>query len=304
MLASCKQVADSFHTFGICIIRDPRVNMKDNDDFIDVMEKYYDEVTKDYYEGKNLKDCRPDQHYLVGLTPTKIERARRHVKKMEELTDENKPMSPIVPVQDQKWRYYWKIGERLAGSVDDFPQVSPADGEYPDWGDRMDRWGYKLHDVAFSVAQMAARGMGLERERFSKCLVGGPHLLAPNGSDLRVNKEGAILNGFHYDISFMTIHGKSRYPGLYIWLRNNQKLLVKVPDGCILLQAGITFEHMTGGYVHAGFHEVVVSDKTVEAFEKGKELGKSPWRVSSTLFAMFRADVVCEPISEMKQMHV
>lgn len=168
----------------------------------------------------------------------------------------------------------------------------------------MNTWGYKLHSAAFSVAEMAAVGMGLERDRFSKCLVGGPHLLAPNGSDLRVNKEGAILNGFHYDISFMTIHGKSRYPGLYIWLRNNQKMACKIPDGCLLLQAGITFEHVTGGFVHAGFHEVVVSDKTVEAFEKGKETGKAPWRVSSTLFAMFRNDVVCEPIPEMGSAHV
>lgn len=34
--------------------------MKDNDDFIDIMETYYDDVTKDYYEGKDLDDCRPD----------------------------------------------------------------------------------------------------------------------------------------------------------------------------------------------------------------------------------------------------
>lgn len=221
---------------------------------------------------------------------------------MEELTDENLPMSPLIPVQDQKWRYYWKIGDRPEGSSDDFAQVTPAN--YGDWPERMDTWGQKLHSAAFTVAEMAAVGMGLESDRFTKCLVGGPHLLAPNGSDLRVNKEGAILNGFHYDISFMTCHGKSRYPGLYIWLRNNQKMLCKVPDGCLLLQAGITFEHMTGGFVHAGFHEVVVSDKTVESFEKGQTIGKSPWRVSSTLFAMFRGDVVCEPIPEMSAVHI
>lgn len=213
-------------------------------------------------------------------------------------------MSPENPVHDAKWRYYWKIGERPEGSVDNFPQVPPADGDFPDWAERMDNWGYKLHAAAFTVAEMAAVGMGLERDRFSKCLVGGPHILAPNGSDLRVNKLGAVLNGFHYDISFLTAHGKSRYPSLYIWLRNNQRLLVKIPDGCLLLQAGITFEHMTGGYVHAGFHEVVVSDKTVEAFEKAQAAGKSPWRVSSTLFGMFRADVECEPVPQIAHLHV
>lgn len=39
---ACQQVADSLHKFGICILRDPRVVMKDNDDFIDIMEQYFD----------------------------------------------------------------------------------------------------------------------------------------------------------------------------------------------------------------------------------------------------------------------
>ena len=34
----CKKVADSFHNFGILIVRDPRVHEKDNDEYIDLME--------------------------------------------------------------------------------------------------------------------------------------------------------------------------------------------------------------------------------------------------------------------------
>ena len=118
----------------------------------------------------------------------------------------------------------------------------------------MDKWGNKLEGAVYTVAEMAAIGMGLEKDKFTSCLKGGAHLLAPTGSDLAKNWEGAIFAGFHYDLSFLTIHGKSRYPGLFVWLRNNQKLQAKIPDGCLLLQSGITFEHMTGGYVHAGFH--------------------------------------------------
>lgn len=29
---------------------------------------------------------------------------------------------------------------------------------------------------------------------------------------------------YHYDLNFMTIHGKSRFPGLYIWLRDGKKV--------------------------------------------------------------------------------
>jgi hypothetical protein len=39
------------------------------------------------------------------------------------------------------------------------------------------------------------------------------------------------------DLNWMTIHGKSRFPGLFIWLRDGRRVPVAVPDGCLLLQA-------------------------------------------------------------------
>ena len=107
------------------------------------------------------------------------------------------------------------------------------------------------------IAEMAALGMGVARDTFIKRMKGGAHLLAPTGSDLEKNDVGAIFAGWHYDISFMTIHGKSRYPGLSVWTRDWQKRAVKIPEGCLLVQAGMSFENSTGGYVLAGFHEVI-----------------------------------------------
>lgn len=67
----------------------------------------------------------------------------------------------------------------------------------------------------------------------------GPHLLAPTGSDLGCyGQEGTVFAGYHYDLNFLTIHGRSRFPGLNIWLRNGQKVQVKVPLGCLLIQTG------------------------------------------------------------------
>jgi isopenicillin N synthase-like dioxygenase len=66
-------------------------------------------------------------------------------------------------------------------------------------------------------------------------------------SDLaRYGEKGTILAGFHYDLNFLTIHGKSRFPGLLIWTRNGEKMAVSVPDGCLLVQAGKQFELLTG----------------------------------------------------------
>jgi isopenicillin N synthase-like dioxygenase len=75
------------------------------------------------------------------------------------------------------------------------------------------------------------------------------------------------LAGFHTDLNFLTIHGRSRYPGLHIWARNTGKRIpVKFPPTgrYLLVQAGKQLEHLTGGLVKAGFHEVVVNESTVE----------------------------------------
>lgn len=58
-----------------------------------------------------------------------------------------------------------------------------------------------------------------------------------------------VLAGFHYDLNALTIHGRSRYPGLYVWTRDGGKRTVKIPAGCLLVQAGKQMEYATGGHV-------------------------------------------------------
>src|SRR6267154_2468177 len=106
------------------------------------------------------------------------------------------------------------------------------------------------------------------RVRFSFVLtVSRPHLLAPTASDLvKYNKKDTILAGFHTDLNFLTIHGRSRYPGLHIWARNTGKrVLVQFPPTgrYLLVQAGKQLEHLSGGLIKAGYHEVVVNEATL-----------------------------------------
>ena len=95
-----------------------------------------------------------------------------------------------------------------------------------------------------------------------------PHLLAPTASNLKkYGEKDTILAGFHTDINFLTIHGRSRYPGLNIWARNTGKRIpVKFPPTgrYLLVQAGKQLEHLSGGLVTAGYHEVVVNDATLQ----------------------------------------
>ena len=91
-------------------------------------------------------------------------------------------------------------------------------------------------------------------------------VLAPSSTDLvKFGQKGTILTKFHSDIGFLTIHGRSRFPSLYIWTRNtNQRIGVEIPPGYnFLVQAGKQLEHITGGLIKAGFHKVVVTDETI-----------------------------------------
>ena len=173
----------------------------------------------------------------------------------------------------------------------------------------MNNWGTMMLDACFTAAEMAAVGLGVQKDIFTSRLEKGWHKLAPTGSDLAKNDVGAIFAGAHYDLNFLTIHGKSRFPGLFIWLRDGTKVPVRVPTGCLLLQSGIQFERLTGGHIIGGFHEVVYSEKTKEAVEQVKrdrEAGKqrSLWRVSSTLFSTIRGEVMMEPLEELSDKFV
>ena len=58
----------SLHKFGIIIWKDPRVNEQDNDEYISLMEKYYEQASKKFYAGENLEDRKPEINFQAGVT--------------------------------------------------------------------------------------------------------------------------------------------------------------------------------------------------------------------------------------------
>jgi len=295
-LEDCKKVLKAFEETGCLIIRDPRVNQSHNDEVLNMMEKFFDTRSQKYYNNEPVNDIFPEYNYQVGATPEYKEKARTHCKLFENMTGGNKPLTECPPPLDAKWRYFWHIGERPKN--DDLNELHPPehipDG-FPEWPQVMNNWGELLLNCCLTVARMIAVGLGMDEETFADKMKQGAHLLAPTGSDLAKYDLNTIFAGFHYDFNFLTIHGKSRYPGLFIWLKDGTKIPVAVPDGCLLLQAGKQLEIMTGGFIKAGFHEVIYSEKTKAAMEKAKAEGKILWRISSTLFSHIRGDVTLEP---------
>lgn len=168
---------------------------------------------------------------------------------------------------------------------------------------------------------MTAVGLGLPAETFSSAGKYGfvqpktpltpttntprsPHLLAPTASDLeKYGKNNTILAGFHTDLNFLTIHGRSRYPGLHIWARNTgRRIPVKIPPGNnLLVQAGKQLEHATGGLIKAGYHEVVVNEQTLDVIARRKvENPDRPLvRISSTFFWHLSSDHDLVPVPEL-----
>lgn len=296
----CKKVAESLHKYGILIVRDPRIEEKDNDEYIEMLERYYESRGDRFYQFNELKEARPEIHYQVGITPEFKEKARNHCARFAHYDENNKPISECPPEFDAKWRFFWHIGDRPEERKAQFANIIPED--FPEWEEKMNKWGTMMIEACFTAAEMCAVGLGIDQETFSSRMKLGPHLLAPTGSDLTKNDKGTVFAGVHYDLNFLTIHGKSRFPGLYIWLKDGTKMNVKVPDGCLLIQAGIQIEWMTGGYIKAGFHEVVYTDETKERVNKRLEDNPDAkvWRVSSTLFSHIRHDVSIAPMEELR----
>jgi len=293
--ADCKKIADLLHHYGFLIVKDPRVAENHNETFIDMMEKYYGQE-----EEAKSSDVHKEVFYQVGITPTRTERARDHCERIKKLPENEKPITECPPDLDNKLRFFWRMGERPPKT--EFKQLNAAPvipKSFPEWEKVMNNWGSLMITTVGTVAEMAAVGFGMAPETFTKLMKYGPHLLAPTGSDFnRFGKLHTVLASYHYDLNFMTIHGKSRFPGLSVWTRDGKKLAVKVPNNCLLLQAGKQFEWLTGGHVLAGFHEVVVTEKTLEAIEAAKKAHKSLWRVSSTLFGHIASDNTLEPLGK------
>lgn len=288
--AECAKVAEALHMYGIVILRDPRVFNEDNNRFLDMMEQYFE-------VSDGARDARPQYHYQVGVTPSHIEKARNHCGVMGAYDEEDKPISPCPPIKDAKWRFFWRIGdtptETKYPSLNMEPVIPP---EFPQWSEVMNMWGNKMLSAVQALAEMTAVGFDLPADSLTSKMNLGPHLLAPTGSDFnKYDSLNHILAGFHTDLNLFTIHGKSRYPGLFAWTREGKRIAVSVPDGCLLVQAGKQLEYLTGGHVLAGFHEVIVTERTKAVIDARKAEGKSLWRVSSTLFSHIASDQILVP---------
>ncbi|ORY71489.1 uncharacterized protein BCR38DRAFT_417019 [Pseudomassariella vexata] len=303
--AECKKAANAFITYGALVLHDSRVSEDDNTTFLDLLEDYFAQP-----EEELKKDERPELGYQIGVTLENTEKPKCAVDEpclqvIERLDPAERPLDIKAHAPDPKCRFFWRMVEEPPYQTK-FPGLN-AENITPEaphirsrWTPVMNQWGSSMKNAVADLAGMTAVGLGLPAEAFSNAGRYGPHLLAPTASDLRkYGKKDSILAGFHTDLNFLTIHGRSRYPGLHIWARNTGKrIAVKIPPGnYLLVQAGKQLEHLTGGLIKAGYHEVVVSQATIDTIERRKvENPDRPLiRISSTFFWHLSSDYDLTP---------
>ncbi|KAG2497219.1 hypothetical protein HYH03_004808 [Edaphochlamys debaryana] len=292
----CRGIAECLHKTGCLIVRDPRVPNYMNEHFLDLLERYFEQPA-----DRKMADCRPALDYQVGVTPcgTEVPRCLVDPQLQDQLRRLQPPNRPTLPTgADLKWRYFWRVGPRPPATA--FPELNAepvVPTGFPDWAPTMDAWGSALLGAAQAVAGLLGRGLGLPERQLQDVMSHGPHLLAPTASDLDCNgRLGAVLAGYHYDLNLLTVHGRSRFPGLFVWLRDGRRVPVRIPEGCLLMQAGKQLEWLTAGHIMAGFHEVVVVEPTLAAVERARAAGRSTWRISSTVFTHAASDTLLAPL--------
>lgn len=287
-----KKAAEGLSTYGAVFIRVPSASNLDG--FTDMMEDYFDQPV-----DKLKQDERPEHSYQVGCT-VGIEKAKCFSTRdayclsvIDTLEESERPtrVEENGDGSDLKCRFFHRMSTKdpnIQYANDSLENITPVAFKDKNWEKVMDDAGNIFLETIERLSILVAQGLGLPDETFVDAAKYGNHLLAPTGSDLgKYGYLNSVLAGFHTDLNFLTIHGKSRYSGLNIWARNTgKKIPVAIPEGCYLVQAGKQLEHYTGGKILAGFHEVVVNEKTLTQIEKQKqEHPERPLiRVSSTFF--------------------
>ncbi|KZT75093.1 Clavaminate synthase-like protein [Daedalea quercina L-15889] len=306
----CRKAADALITHGALLLHDSRVSEDDNGAFLDLLEDYFAQS-----EVALKQDERPELGYQVGVTLENTEKPKCAVDEpclnvIARLEPTERPLDITAHNPDPKCRFFWKMSEKppyeTAYPALNAPNVVPhADSIRDRWTPIMGKWGKSMKDAVEDLGEMVCIGLGLPRESFRDAGRYGPHLLAPTASDLvKYGQKDTILAGFHTDLNFLTIHGRSRYPGLNIWARNTGKRIpVKFPSTgrYLLVQAGKQLEHLSGGLIKAGYHEVVVNEATLQAVEhrKAQRPERPLIRISSTFFWHLSSDYDLAPLPSL-----
>ena len=160
-IQKAKDIVQFIRDTGCLVVKDNIVSETDNNNFLDMMENYFEQPYK-----TKLKDARPEYSYQVGVTPPGVELSRCSqdidcLNHIDNTPIEHRPQKSLEP--DPKWRYFWRIGDPLQNTefqTLNAQQVIPQ--TFNHWQDNMNTWGEKLLSVVNKVTNIIELGLDLQ----------------------------------------------------------------------------------------------------------------------------------------------
>ncbi|GAA5929507.1 hypothetical protein JCM1841_005955 [Sporobolomyces salmonicolor] len=323
-IAEATKTAEALIEYGALIVKDSRVSEEANERFLDLMEDYFSQDKERLEE-----DLRPEVHFQVGVTLENTEKPKCHSNDackavIAALDPAERPLDLEGGNADPKCRFFHRMGNPPPSTS--FPSLAMSNvtprAFASTWKTQMEDWGTQIKRTVEDVSEMLAVGLGLERDELRRAGQYGSHLLAPTATDLaKYGRVGEIFAGFHTGSPFALRFSprdspadrclaRSEFPhyprpitlsGLHVWARNSGKRIsVKLPPGHLLVQAGKQLEHLTGGLILAGYHEVVCTPATLASLSARQSstspsASRPPIRISSTFFWHLSNDYVLRP---------
>lgn len=144
--AECAKAAQALIQYGALVLHDSRVAAKDNEDFLDLLEDYFDQP-----EAELRKDERPELSYQIGVTLENTEKPKCAVDEpcldvIARLDPDQRPLDISAHSPDPKCRFFWRMVEAPPYETQ-FPGLNAANitPEAPHlrdrWAPTMNTWG-------------------------------------------------------------------------------------------------------------------------------------------------------------------
>ena len=287
-----REIVDILSRLGLILVRDPRIRKNIHDDYLAMMGRFFreDDAFKRHY-------ARPTLHHQTGWTPPFQELARDHRSAFANASAKDQPVWFEGRDPKERWFTPTPDGDRMNDSTSASDAVPLIPEGYPEWVDVSRGWYVQTKNTISTFLQMLALGLGLDESAFLDLIRHGPHLLSSTGTDL--NKYGTHGTGVarvHYDFNLVTAHAHGTCPGFRAWKRDLHRFPVKIPPGCILMQAGRELHYLTAGAIHYGLHEVVTSAEAQPFMDQERAEGRVPWRVSCNFFCHMATNTILQPL--------
>lgn len=225
-------------------------HIKYYDYFIKEMEKYFSQPSeKKYY------DCSPDRYWQSGYIPAYMYRPP-NTDNLYFSDNNDYPYESLSTDNNEK--YSWKLYKNLNESKQYFTEPDTC---VPNNNKKLNNFGICIYDKIESILTKLSIGLGIDDDFLTNIIKDGPSTLSTFCYDVIDRKHNRSAKGYSNELSLITVFCPSVYNHINIWTTNTRKKIsVTIPDNCILIQAGLQLEYLTGGTIQAGYNEIVISN--------------------------------------------